>query len=191
MVSKWPAGSFLGVTAALLCTVVPSLSLADTDDALLAQSREITSRFAGELQQALQQAIATGGPVAAISVCKDVAPQIASRLSRQSGAKVSRTSLRFRNPGNAPEPWQKVVLAGFDSYPGNSTPPDFFERNGNNEARYMRAIPTGVLCLACHGTLLADGVRQQLDRDYPHDLARGYQAGDIRGAFSVTWPAVD
>ena len=161
------------------------------EDALLSKSRALTDQYATELQAALQDAMRTGGPVTAIGVCKTIAPQIASKLSRISGASVTRTSLRFRNPGNAPINWQETVLSEFDMAPAEARPLEFFERTGNNGARYMKAIPTGGVCLACHGTALAPEIQQQLDRDYPHDRARGYELGDIRGAFSITWPKDD
>jgi hypothetical protein len=53
----------------------------------------------------------------------------------------------------------------------------------------MKAIPTGAVCLACHGQTLAPEIQEALDTDYPHDRARGYELGQIRGAFSITWPA--
>ena len=155
------------------------------DDPLFAKSRGITATFAEKLQAALKEAMASGGPVAAIDVCKDLAPAIASELSRESGAKVSRTSLRFRNPGNAPEPWQTEVLRMFND---SDTTKEFFERTKHNETRYMKAIPTGSLCLTCHGSELPKAIQDQLAQDYPHDRASGYQLGEIRGAFSITWP---
>lgn len=135
---------------------------------------------------ALQEAMATGGPVAAIDACKVTAPQIAAGLSTDSGAIVSRTSLKVRNPGNAPAAWQSTVLEEFD---GGNASTEFFERAGDGSARYMKAIPTGALCLNCHGTVLPPDIRAKLDEAYPTDAARGYYLGDIRGAFSVVWPA--
>jgi hypothetical protein len=52
----------------------------------------------------------------------------------------------------------------------------------------MRAIPTGGLCLVCHGRTIPTDVAEQLGREYPFDAARGYEAGDVRGAFSISWP---
>lgn len=54
------------------------------------------------------------------------------------------------------------------------------------EFRFMKAIPTGEVCLKCHGTELAPGVAQALAGLYPEDRATGYSQGDIRGAFVVT-----
>jgi hypothetical protein len=50
----------------------------------------------------------------------------------------------------------------------------------------MQAIPTGALCLQCHGENISPEVQAELARLYPEDKATGYSAGDIRGAFVVT-----
>jgi len=51
--------------------------------------------------------------VAAVSVCRTRAPEIAARLSAESGAVVGRTALRVRNPVNAPDDLQRAVLEQF------------------------------------------------------------------------------
>jgi len=160
-----------------------------TDDPLLGESREIAGRFGAQLKEALVTAMAGGGPAAAIEVCKTAAPRIASELSRQSGAKVARTSLRYRNPVNMPEPWQATVLRDFDEKAGGNGIPEFSARDESGVYRYMKAIPTTPLCLSCHGSELPEDLRRTLDKAYPHDRARGYRAGDLRGAFTITWPA--
>jgi len=159
------------------------------DDPRLADSREIVKEFAGRLQAALQSAMSNGGPANAIGVCKNVAPAIASELSREHGAAVSRTSLRLRNPANLPRDWQFNILRKFDDRKATDTVPEFYESRPDGQFRYMKAIPTGGLCLACHGSEIPAEVGALLDDNYPHDRARGYAAGDIRGAFSIVWPA--
>ena len=175
-----------GIT--FLVSFLPDTLVYGNEDALLIESRDLTAQFGAELKAALQDAMATGGPIAAITVCKDMAPQIASMLSRESGANVGRTSLKFRNPGNAPEPWQAAVLKEFEATATGTSATEHFERFGKNGARYLKAIPTGALCLSCHGAVLPADVQETLNREYPHDRARGYNLGDIRGAFSITWP---
>lgn len=177
--------TLIATVTSLTCLLLITNPANAEEDPLLVASRDTTAQFASRLQSALQEAMASGGPVAAITVCKDVAPQIASELSRQTGAKVSRTSLKYRNPGSAPESWQMDILGKFE---GPDAPKEHFEKTGNNGARYMKAIPTGAPCLTCHGSELPEAVLKQLDEDYPHDRARGYELGDIRGAFSITWP---
>jgi hypothetical protein len=137
------------------------------------------------MQAALQEAMASGGPVAAIGVCKEVAPAIAARMSEETGAFVSRTSLKVRNPANTPEPWQVAILEAFKH---GDVDDEVFERYGTHGARYMKVIRTGAICVNCHGSVLAPDVRQALDTAYPNDQARGYALNDVRGAFSVVWP---
>jgi hypothetical protein len=163
---------------------LPHITYAD-DSALLSKSQALTAEYATQLQSALQEAMSTGGPVAAITVCKDLAPAIQSELSRQSGANVRRTSLKFRNSGNAPDDWETEVLETF----ANSDQKEVFETTASGAIRYMKAIPTGAVCLACHGKKLAPEIGESLRAAYPHDRALGYSLGDIRGAFSITWPA--
>ena len=54
----------------------------------------------------------------------------------------------------------------------------------------MKAIPVQPLCLTCHGTdeMIAPEVAQRLQSDYPHDRARGYTVGQIRGAVTIKRP---
>ena len=172
-----------------IATVAPDEELADER---LEQSRAITAEFASRLQGALLSAMSEGGPANAIPICREEAPHIASELSRLSGARVQRTSLRYRNPENAPEPWQAMALRQFEADAAEGKPVadlEYLEARGDYSVRYMKAIPTGGVCLACHGTGLSPDIDAVLSDSYPHDLARDYELGDIRGAFSVIWPA--
>ena len=53
--------------------------------------------------------------------------------------------------------------------------------------RYRKPIMTGPLCLTCHGEVATQpsALRDVLMREYPHDAATGYAAGELRGAFSL------
>jgi len=160
----------------------------------LEKSRLLVQSFGASLQAELKKGLAEGGPSQAVAVCKDRAPQLASELSRQSGAKVSRTSLRYRNPANAPEPWQVKVLQGFESQKGAhevAAVQEYVLEEDDGTMRYMSEIRTGAICLACHGKSLAAELDARLEADYPYDRARDYELGEIRGAFSVTWPPPD
>jgi len=158
------------------------------------QSRVLASQLGIELKGELGKALAAGGPVAAISVCRTKAPAIAARLSQESGAIVSRTALRVRNPANAPDSVQRTVLEQFASElaSGNFTPPleAVFEINsgGRIERRFLRAIPMEAVCSTCHGMQLAPDLAAAIARDYPADQATGFEPGQLRGAISVLWP---
>ena len=165
------------------------------DTAWVEQSRQLALQLGGQLKGELTKAIAEGGPIAAINVCYLRAPEIAAQLSQASGARVGRTALRVRNPSNAPDELERTVLEQFAADLG-SGPVDrpleavFEIRRGDAvERRYMRAIPTDALCLTCHGKTIAPELAAAIARDYPKDQATGFELGQLRGAFSVVWPA--
>lgn len=182
---------------ALILVAAPALAGAPSTSTLnwIDTSRALTQQFGVELKGELTRAMQQGGPVAAIDVCRKRAPGIAERLSLQSGAQVSRTALRTRNPENAPDGLERAVLEQFatELASGKFTPPleAVFEinRGGQVERHYMRAIPTEGVCLACHGETLAPEIEAAVREAYPADQATGFREGDLRGAFSVTWPA--
>ena len=186
------------IAAALVLVLSPVMLSAGepaADTAWVDQSRQLAMQLGGQLKAELTQAIADGGPMAAINVCYLRAPEIAAQLSQASGARVGRTALRVRNPSNAPDDLERTVLEQFAADLG-SGPIDrpleavFEIRRGDAvERRYMRAIPTDALCLTCHGKTIAPELAAAIARDYPKDQATGFEQGQLRGAFSVVWPA--
>ena len=52
----------------------------------------------------------------------------------------------------------------------------------------MKAIPTGDVCLMCHGEHIAPDVHEKIKSLYPKDLATGYERGELRGAFTIKLP---
>jgi hypothetical protein len=160
-----------------------------------AAARALVERFAGELQKELKGAMTDGGPQNAVRVCRERAPDIAARLSDESGWTVGRTSLRTRNTAlNAPDDWERSVLVRFDERRAageevaTMSVGEIVISDGVPTFRYMQAIPTLQLCLSCHGKAINENVAAALDEGYPDDQARGYMVGDVRGAFSVAKP---
>jgi len=56
----------------------------------------------------------------------------------------------------------------------------------DGEFRYMKAIPTGQVCLACHGSSVQPELNDHIQTLYPKDQATGFELGQLRGAFSLT-----
>ena len=162
----------------------------DDRQSLSEQSREIIGTFADRLRNELQQAMSEGGPINAIDVCKVRAPLIAAELSTD-GWLVRRTSLKVRNPLNAPDEFEQEILKDFKQKKAEGWSIERLayykmkEYGETTEFRYMKAIPTRSICLTCHGENIPPAVEQKLNTEYPADKARGYREGDIRGAFSL------
>ena len=166
----------------------------DDFDQRTAESRAVALEFMTTLKGELQTAIKAGGPVNAIQVCNTRAPAIAAGFSEQKGWMVARTSLKYRNPDNAPDAWERKVLEQFEERKANGEDPkqmvyaEVAEDGGTKIFRFMKAIPTGPVCLACHGEKIDAAVEAEIRVLYPDDQARGFNAGDIRGAFTITQP---
>ena len=157
--------------------------------ALIEAAEAAIAALAGPLQAQLQAALAAGGPVTALEVCKVAAPQLAAAVSAEHGVSIRRVSLKNRNPTEGkPSDWQRLVLESFEAERAAGASAEALRHNSSadGEFRYMKAIPTGRPCLACHGAPLAPEVTATLAALYPEDRATGFREGDIRGAFVVT-----
>lgn len=188
---------FMMTVSLLTAATLPGAAMAEQSSAMMNayQARMLIQEFAEELQAELKGAMADGGPVAAVAACKDKAPAIAESLSRRGGWEIGRTSLKARNvTRNSPDVWERRVLRQFEDRAGageNAKDLTYAEVVADEQGksyRFMKAIPTGEVCLACHGQTLNPEIAAALDKAYPQDQARGYQVGDVRGAFSLKKP---
>lgn len=171
-----------------------SVQAADPDmDALTEQARGGTKALLEQLGGELKKALESGGPMNALTICNEKAMPMTDAVSEQTGMKVARTSLKPRNAKNAPDAWEEAVLKKFDERKAageNPTGMEFtevVEVDGKKTFRYMKAIPTQTIpCLACHGENIKPELAAKIDELYPEDKARGYDTGDIRGAFTIS-----
>lgn len=143
------------------------------------QARDgLAKALVGELTTALKS-----GPAAAVTVCSERAPALATAAATEFGVRVGRTSMSLRNPQNTIPSWaQQQVSSG-------PAAPTFFAGSGGELATLfpIRLMPQ---CLQCHGKVadLGADVRAILATKYPADRATGFAAGDLRGWFWVEVP---
>lgn len=169
-------------------------------DAMTARARDVANSLVAQIGSELRQAFEFSGPLRAVVVCRYSVPELSSNLARQTGWRVSRVSLRPRNPTLAmPDAWEQGVLLGFDRRAGAGEPAaslehaEIVEEPAGRYFRYMKALPVGEICLACHGPTEArsDAIKAQLDMEYPHDRAVGYRVGEVRGAVTIKRPLAE
>ena len=184
------------IILAMMVAALPFIGTAEAGDidkgALTAEGKKIFMEFGKTLKGHLKGGLKSGGPAKAIEVCNKIAPSVAADLSNKHGVELSRTSLKLRNPANAPDAWEKSVLMKFEERKAAGEDvkklayTQVVTENGKQYFRMMKAIPTAQKpCLACHGGKVKPGIANKLDSLYPDDKARGYKAGDIRGAFTL------
>ena len=161
------------------------------------ESRAVAMPFLKKLGAENQKAMSAGGAESATQVCKDISPAMTSEISRQTGWKVTRVSLKVRNPLlGTPDAWEQKTLQDFESRAGKGEKPETMEDSeiveepAGKAFRFMKAIALQPGCVACHGAVdtLSAEVKTRLNADYPHDQATGYSVGQIRGAISIKRP---
>ena len=179
-------------TAEKSAKMIPATSSVAETEHNLEICRSAVNKLGGSLKSALMDAMGKDGTVGAMNVCHDEAEVIAQQICEEEGLDVGRTSLKFRNPSNAPDEWEKAGLETFTARIAAGGKPQDLElwatltgADGGRTFRYLKAIPTAPLCLGCHGGELAPALVEKLAELYPEDQARGFSAGDMRGAFTV------
>ena len=158
--------------------------------ATVARARQAADALGAELMDRLVDAVAEGGPVAAIRVCSEVAQSVAASHSSED-LSVRRVSLKARNPADEPDPYERRKLEELERlHAEGRLPEEWVERvahDGGTAVRYLRPIVVIEACLGCHGTpeRIDPEVRGLIEERYPEDRALGYGEGDLRGAISV------
>lgn len=177
--------------------LIISLSALAADESSVQESRAVAVSLMQQLGAELKKEISANGPEAAIKVCKNIAPEMAAKLSIEKGWRVTRVSLKTRNPLlGAPDAWEQQALKEFDTRAKNGEALDKMEFSESTVEpagryfRYMKALPVQPMCLACHGAeeQISAAVKAALTEQYPHDLAIGYRIGEVRGAISIKRP---
>ncbi|MBL9207411.1 MAG: DUF3365 domain-containing protein [Opitutaceae bacterium] len=153
------------------------------------------NRVAMTLVNEVNAAVAKNGADKAIDFCHlkalPMTGQIITGMPRITAVK--RTSLRLRNPANAPDAHEKVALARVEHDIEDGNPPRLLmqriDRPGKKpEWRLYRPMAVAPQCLTCHGPSesLSPELRARLAERYPDDKALNYTAGQWRGLIRVS-----
>lgn len=194
---------FTLLAAAILIAVIVALAERDKGQNLpeervdlapyIQESRAMIKALAGNLKGELVSAVEEGGAENAVTVCNEKAPSVTAEVPHSVDVGIGRTSLKLRNPDNAPNAWEQDILKKFEQGKADGIDPKTLEHGEivDGEFRYMKAIPTAGVCMTCHGSDVDEDLYNQIKMLYPDDAAIGYEEGSIRGAFTVTLPLKD
>jgi hypothetical protein len=192
---------FVRALAGSVAVLVMATSIASADLIALEQgASEVAATFLEELGDAMTREMTKGGPIEAIIVCTKLAPDIAGRLSREHGWRVTRVGTRVRSPLlGMPDAWEQRVLAEFTERAAKGaaftgmTHSEVVTEPGGQYYRFMKPIMVQPKCLLCHGSSdqIPESIRIMLKQQYPFDRAIGYKAGELRGAVSIKQPLDD
>lgn len=160
-----------------------------TEPEATARGREVSKALAEKLMTQLTAALEAGGPAEAVRVCRTIAhPVTEGEADPAVGIRVRRTAPRVRNPDNAPDAWDREVLARLQELrdSGKPFPEEVVSKDGDG-FRYYKPLATKPLCLQCHGAreTFDTALVERLTDLYPEDKAFGFAEGDLRGVIRV------
>lgn len=166
-------------------TVVEEDSLSEAEGRQFAAAAAARDALMESLFERLVASRQESGPAAAITVCKDVAPNLASEVGKARGVVIGRTSFRLRNPRNEAPAWARPFVDE------QHNAPVVLRNDSDGSIATLFPIQLKAECLQCHGPrdAIQPDVLEALRKAYPQDNATGFQEGELRGWFHVRVPA--
>jgi hypothetical protein len=160
------------------------------DEKLMLKAGEVSALLQKRLGSQLKAAMTSGGPIAGIQVCQQVGQSLTSSTNEElDGVKVTRTSLKVRNPKNAPTLGDKQVMENWlkQVADGGEFPKNEIVHREDGTAVVYQPIITQQLCMKCHGdpSTFAPELISLIEKHYPDDQATGFTEGSLRGVFKV------
>ncbi|TFH02853.1 MAG: DUF3365 domain-containing protein [Calditrichales bacterium] len=147
------------------------------------------------LQRELLSAIGHYGIEGALEVCNQRALFLTDSitLSSERIIGIKRTTVKFRNPQNAPDAAERLALDYFADRitKGEALPQDLVQTvtdSAGTHFRYYKPLTVKPLCLNCHGAKgnIDVQVKNTIKQFYPQDLAVDYNVDDFRGVVRVS-----
>lgn len=156
------------------------------------QGKTIAQASFKALSTQLKTAIKTGGVAQAVGFCNAVALPLTDSLSNQYGAVIKRTSLKLRNPQNAPDSMELTMLKIYLQMSRMRNPvmvPKILEKNEKEIQFFAPIMIKSETCLKCHG-IIGQTMKAEdyaiIKKHYPNDEAIDYRMDKFRGMWSIS-----
>lgn len=182
-----------------LLTVLVFMTILSCDNSLTDKEKheyvnkgnEISQATFNALSEKLTEQMKLGGSAQAIPFCNVEAMPLTQQLSAKYNVAIKRTSNKLRNQKNKPTERELEIINNYHKLISDDkeTSP-IVEVDSNNNKHFYAPIIVKANCLACHGkvdefvTMKTDSIIKSL---YPNDKAVGYNEGDLRGIWSITF----
>ncbi|MEM8882933.1 MAG: DUF3365 domain-containing protein [Planctomycetota bacterium] len=149
---------------------------------------EASGELMGALVTVMANAVIGNEPHKALHLCADIAQEKSKEVEARFGFPLRRTALRYRNPANAPDDFERAYMEKVAA--SGTLPTEPYVEVVGDELRYLRAIGLAQICTVCHGprASLDPKLLEVLAERYPDDRATDFVPGDFRGVVSVRVP---
>ena len=152
---------------------------------IIEKGKEIAFSTFLSLSSELEKAMKSGGVEHALKYCNLNAIGITDSLSKVHDVSIKRTSMKHRNPKNAPSEDEKAVLLHFENRKNSGGVMEPYVVKGSDKNIFYAPIIVQDMCLKCHGPKEEIENYDLIKKHYPEDLAVGYIQGNLRGMWSI------
>lgn len=161
--------------------------------AVINEGQQIARATFQTLSSNLQNAIKEGGIEHALQFCNVEAMPLTDSLSSHHNVSIRRASHKPRNPYNTADSLEAKVIEQYIAAleTGNNLQPVTYS-NENRITFHAPITITNSLCLNCHGKVnedIAENHLATIRELYPNDQATGFSMGDLRGVWTIRFPA--
>ena len=150
-------------------------------------SEEAKMALGGELKAAMER----GGVAEAVGYCNLNAIDITETVAKKYNATIKRVTDKPRNPANAANEQELVQMKKWRELLAAPTGQVLTQEETETERHFYLPIKIDAFCTNCHGvpgeTLTLEN-QAIISAKYPTDQAIGYQLGDLRGLWHITFP---
>ena len=171
---------------ALLAATEVSSDLAPRAQAAIAETF-------GTLSQNLMKALQEGGVRQAVPFCQENAAGLVKPIAEKHGLRIQRVSHKARNPANRATEAELALIQTFSQAIAEGRPltPKIVPQPDGAQVFYAPILIPADACLKCHG--IPGNTMSTADHDfirslYPEDAATGFNLGDLRGLWKLTFP---
>jgi cytochrome c553 len=156
----------------------------------LEYGKELALKTKSVLGKNLMKAINSQGTEHALSFCSTRALHLTDSVAQTLNASIKRVSDQNRNPKNNANTDELRYIKSVKALiaRGDEPKPTITEKNGKMIGYYP--ILANQMCLQCHGQPNKDvksGTLAKIMSLYPNDKALGYESGDLRGIWAVSF----
>ena len=155
------------------------------------KGKEIAQATFKALSSELMVQMKAGGPSLAIPFCNQKAAPLTAELSKKYDVVIKRTSDQLRSCENEPSEREIEIIMNYQQLISEKKELTHkVEIDATNKKHFYAPIIMKANCLVCHGklnetlTVQTDSIIKTL---YPFDIATGYNEGDLRGIWSITF----
>jgi len=152
---------------------------------------EIAMATQKELGKNLKGAMKKGGPEHALAFCNTKAFPLTDSMAVAHKAKIKRVTDKARNMNNQANDTELAHIQTFKDAIAKGEKPTPIVEEKDNIVHFYAPIITADVCLKCHAPAdkIKPSVLATINKLYPKDAAKGYEANQIRGIWSIEMEA--